>query len=168
MKTELKAKFLQHLTNKRKDEGFTLIELLVVIIIIGILSAIALPSFLNQAAKARQSEARTNVGAMNRAQQSYYLENQEFTDNISKLGIGIKETDNFNYTAVATVPANSVINNGIAKNNDLKSYAGGVFKDTTTGTTNSFLCEENAPVAGTAVATAPTSAGCATGTSPLK
>ncbi|MFN8950109.1 MAG: prepilin-type N-terminal cleavage/methylation domain-containing protein, partial [Aphanizomenon sp.] len=60
MKTELKAKFLQHLVGKKKDDqGFTLIELLVVIIIIGILSAIALPSFLNQAKKARQSEAKT-------------------------------------------------------------------------------------------------------------
>ncbi|HIK54809.1 MAG TPA: prepilin-type N-terminal cleavage/methylation domain-containing protein, partial [Synechococcales cyanobacterium M55_K2018_004] len=74
MKTELKAKLLAHLVQKKKDEGFTLIELLVVIIIIGILSAIALPSFLNQANKARQSEASTYVGSMNRGQQAYYLE----------------------------------------------------------------------------------------------
>ena len=75
MKTELKAKYVQHLLNKKKNnEGFTLIELLVVIIIIGILSAIALPSFLNQANKARQAEAETYVGSMNRAQQAEYLE----------------------------------------------------------------------------------------------
>ena len=72
MKTELKAKFLQNILRKKKEnEGFTLIELLVVIIIIGILSAIALPSFLNQANKAKQSEAKTITGTMSRAQQTY-------------------------------------------------------------------------------------------------
>jgi type II secretory pathway pseudopilin PulG len=55
-----------------------LIELLVVIIIIGILAAIALPSFLNQANKAKQSEAKTYVGSMNRGQQAYFLENDTF------------------------------------------------------------------------------------------
>ncbi|MDD1413506.1 type IV pilin-like G/H family protein, partial [Dolichospermum sp. ST_con] len=90
MKTELKAKFIQHLLGKKKDnEGFTLIELLVVIIIIGILSAIALPSFLNQAAKAKQSEAKTYIGSVNRAQQSYRIENPSFASDFTALQIGI-------------------------------------------------------------------------------
>ena len=74
MKTEFKAKFLQHLNQRRQDKGFRLIELLVVIIIIGILSAIALPAFLNQANKAKQSEAKQYIASINKGQQAYYAE----------------------------------------------------------------------------------------------
>lgn len=137
MKLEFQAKFLQHLNKKKQqDEGFTLIELLVVIIIIGVLAAIALPSLLGQVNKAKQSEAKNNIGALNRAQQAYLLEYSEFATGLTQLGVGIKsETVNYKYTITENA-AGVLLNLGTAKKAALKSYSGlvaTVTGDTTTG-----------------------------------
>ncbi|MDF0555264.1 type IV pilin-like G/H family protein [Kamptonema sp. UHCC 0994] len=149
MKTEFKARFLQHLNQKRQDKGFTLIELLVVIIIIGILSAIALPSFLNQANKAKQSEAKQYTGSMNRAQQAKYAENNKFAD-FDNLGLGIKtQTTNYIYSVAPTTPdttTQAVANIGSPQGPALKGYTGTVQLGTSAGaesetTTIAVLCE---------------------------
>jgi len=151
MKTQLKAKFLRYILNKKQEEqGFTLIELLVVIIIIGILSAIALPSFLNQANKAKQSEGKTYVGSMNRAQQTYYLENGAFAGSadFDKLGLGIaEETTNYKYAIASDTDKTKVTNQAQLKDPKapLKAYIGGVavaqVSQTGEATTLAILCE---------------------------
>jgi type IV pilus assembly protein PilA len=81
---------------KSHPQGFTLLELLVVIVILGILSAIAFPWFLRQANRAREAEAKTYVGTINRAQQAYFMQNWRFTS-LATLEIGISNSASYSY-----------------------------------------------------------------------
>ena len=82
---------------RKKDKGFTLIELMIVVAIIGILAAIAIPNFLRYQAKTKQSEAKTNLGAIFTSQVTYFGEQDTYA-NVSNIGWAPEGTTRYAYT----------------------------------------------------------------------
>ncbi|MGL5061739.1 MAG: type IV pilin-like G/H family protein [Microcoleus sp.] len=72
--------------------GFTLIELLVVILIIGILAAIALPTFFKLIGKAKETEAAQYISYLNKHQKAQYLEATGFTNSFGTLSFSQDNT----------------------------------------------------------------------------
>ncbi len=62
----------------KTKKGFTLIELMIVVAIIGILAAIAIPNFLRFQARAKQSEAKQNLGAIFTSYVSYFSDSNSY------------------------------------------------------------------------------------------
>ena len=85
MKTEFKAKFLQHINQRRQDKGFTLIELLVVIAIIGILAAIVVPKFSGRTEQARQAAAQTQISNFGTALDAFEVDNGFYPKSLQDL-----------------------------------------------------------------------------------
>lgn len=133
------------------SKGFTLIELLVVVIIIAILAAIALPSMLNQAIKARESQAKTNVGAVNRAQQAYRLANPTFTTDIASLQIGFSDTPDYDY-AITVANSKYAEFKATPERAELKAFTGCTYATFTTLTTTQIL---EATPSGSSIASPP-------------
>jgi type IV pilus assembly protein PilA len=73
---------------EENEGGFTLIELLVVMIIIGILAAIAIPVFLSQRAKARDTAAKADVSTIGKEIATYYVDNTGAVPAIVLTGAG--------------------------------------------------------------------------------
>lgn len=143
----------QKINTSNLEQGFTIIELLIVVIVIGILSAISLPQFLDQASRARQTEAETTLGTINRAQQLYRLENPEFgtlnqlsqTGNISINNLG----DYYQFTATPDGSSPGTITKANATSapaftNDIVDYEAAIFRNAN-GILYSVMCRGNDP-----------------------
>jgi len=76
MNPVLKSRLIQYVASRKRSvlSGFTLVELIVVVVIIGILSSIAIPSFQNASDKAKQKEPATLVASYIKAAQAYFTE----------------------------------------------------------------------------------------------
>ena len=142
--------------NRKKEKltkGFTLIELLIVIIIIGILGAITIPSMLSQAAKARQSEAKSFVGAINRAQQAYMMERLEFADNVERLSLMKQDKSKYySYSFVVTSTQGSVVALPLIEDSG-KTYTGAATLYQNKALVKTIICES--PKQGTEIQKVP-------------
>lgn len=104
-----------------------------ILLLLGMGTILNWPSLVSggaNVAKARQAEARHNLSAINRSQQSYYSEFKTFTNSLTDLGVGIKsQSANYNYAIRTTKTA--AFHYAIARQGQsertLKSYVGGVF-----------------------------------------
>jgi type IV pilus assembly protein PilA len=153
MKRELQSKYLQHLLEyEQRQQGFTLVELLVVMIIVAALAAITAPSLMAQIARARSTEALSNVSSINRSQQVLYHVRTTFTNDLAD--IEARVTGEY-YTYTLDTPTDDYFTvNSVNLQNDLKGVSGAGVMDASLNYT-SVVCVSDVPSGNGVSATVP-------------
>lgn len=102
---------------RNQSQGVTLLELMIVVVVIGILSIIAVPSYRQYSIRAHRTEAKTALLRLATNQERFYLQNNTFTTNLVALGftggvsaegvytlaVPVADTVTYQATAVPTV-----------------------------------------------------------------
>lgn len=100
--------------NVKAEHGFTLIELMITVAIVGILAAIAYPSYTEYVLRGNRTEGQAFLNDAAARQERYYAQNNTYADTPEKLGyssansatslysLGISDTTASTYTLKAT------------------------------------------------------------------
>lgn len=81
----------------KKYNGFTLVELMIVIAIIGVMSAIAFPSYNSYMNKSRRADAKVGLQKIADKQERFYLQNNTYTTSFAATGLNTSTTSDEAY-----------------------------------------------------------------------
>ena len=144
--TTLNSRLQLALLNRKKgrnllEKGFTLVELMIVIVIVGILSAVALPNFIAQTDKAKGVEAKSQIASA--IKRGHADSQEEDVSAHTASSVGLNATDYFTYTCdFSTLTAATCTATGTAA-------AGNLSGDTVVGTID-LTTNDNMTWSGTA------------------
>lgn len=106
------------LMKQNSSQGFTLIEVMIAVVIIGILAAIAYPSYIDYIVKSGRSEGVAAVMKVANLQEQYYLDNRAYTTDMTKLGLSASPfLTEHGYYSVASAGTSSFTITATAKGN---------------------------------------------------
>ncbi len=90
---------------RKHMRGVTLMELMIVVVVIGILTAMAYPSYRQYVAKAKRNEAKAALLQISTMQERFYLQNSTYTADMTSLGFPVGSnfpTDSGSYVVNVT------------------------------------------------------------------
>ena len=96
----------QLMNNLSREDGFTLIELMIVVAIIGILSAIALPSYLESMQNSRRSDAQDALIEASQRMEVFYARGATYTTNLADIKASSSSDEGY-YTIAISAETNS-------------------------------------------------------------
>ena len=135
---------------RSRSSGFTLIELMIAVAVVGILLAVALPSFMDSIRKGRRSEAFTALSAIQQSQERWRSNRAAYTTTLADLGVTSSVStpggyytlsiDSASPTAyvLTAVGSGSQLNDGPCANLSLELNAGAIRYASCTGTGCAF------------------------------
>lgn len=94
------------MNNFSRKSGFTLIELMIVVAIIGMLSAIALPSYLDSMQKSRRSDAQDALLEASQRMEVFYAKGASYTINLADINVSSSSDEGY-YTIAISAETNS-------------------------------------------------------------